>query len=98
MANNVNVSVEAINDGIDFLEQEFLNPVLKRGENTIMEYEHLNQNLKSVEIDRIIADQKNRLEECKTEFQRIIAEARDAMGVSAQVVQANTEETEANLV
>ena len=84
-----NVSVEAIQKGIDYLETEFMAPLTKIGENLIDEYTKLNENLNSEEIDKQIKEQQNKLDSIKDELERICNKAKVSMDDSSKKVAAN---------
>ena len=74
-----NVSVEKIKQGIQYLEEEFTNPLIKVGTQLIDQYKDLNTVLRSETIDNIIKEQQNKLDELQAELKRISEKAQSAM-------------------
>ena len=58
-----NVSVQKIQQGIEYLESEFMVPLTKVGAQLIDQYKDLNTVLNSETINRLIAEQENKLDE-----------------------------------
>lgn len=91
-----NVSVEKIKQGIEYLESEFTNPLIKVGTELIDQYKDLNSVLRSETIDNIIKEQQNKLDELQAELKRISEKAQSAMDDSSRVIgenQNNIDET-----
>jgi len=91
-----NVSVEKIKQGIEYLESEFTNPLIKVGANLIDQYKDLNTVLRSETIDNLIKEQQNKLDELQSELKRISEKAQSAMDDSSRVIgenQNNIDET-----
>ena len=95
-----NVSVEKIKQGIQYLEEEFTNPLIKVGTQLIDQYKDLNTVLRSETIDNIIKEQQNKLDELQAELKRISEKAQSAMDDSSRVIgenQSNIDETLGNI-
>jgi len=95
-----NVSVEKIQEGISYFQEEFTNPLVKVGEQLIDQYTDLNKVLQSEAIDRIIKDQQTKLGELQAELKRISEKAQSTMDDSSREItenQANIDETLANM-
>ena len=95
-----NVSVEKIKQGIEYLESEFTNPLVKVGTELINQYKDLNSVLKSETIDNLIKEQQNKLDELQAELKRISEKAQSAMDDSSRVVaenQTNIDDTLGNI-
>lgn len=91
-----NVSVEKIKQGIEYLESEFTNPLIKVGTDLIDQYKDLNTVLRSETIDNLIKEQQNKLDELQNELKRISEKAQSAMDDSSRVIgenQNNIDET-----
>ena len=91
-----NVSVEKIRQGIQYLEDEFTNPLMKVGAQLIEQYKDLNAVLNSETIKNLIEEQQNKLDELQSELESISKKAQSAMDDSSRVVkenQANIDET-----
>ena len=88
MSTNV-VSVEKIQEGIDYLENQFMNPLIKVGEQLIDEYRMLNQSLQSEEVDNLIARQQEELDKLRTDLESICEKAKSAMDDSQVTIQKN---------
>ena len=91
-----NVSVEKIRQGIQYLEDEFTNPLMKVGAQLIEQYKDLNAVLNSDTIKNLIEEQQNKLDELQSELESISKKAQSAMDDSSRVVkenQANIDET-----
>lgn len=95
-----NVSVEKIQQGIEYLESEFTEPLIKVGTQLIDQYKDLNAVLDSDTIRNLIEDQQNKLDEIQSELKAISKKAQSAMDDSSRVVkenQANIDETLGNI-
>lgn len=95
-----NVSVEKIKQGIEYLETEFTNPLVKVGTDLIDQYKDLNSVLRSETIDNIIKEQQNKLDELQAELKRISEKAQSTMDDSSRVIgenQSNIDETLGNI-
>ena len=95
-----NVSVEKIKQGIQYIEEEFTNPLVKVGTQLIDQYKDLNAVLRSETIDNIIKEQQNKLDELQAELKRISEKAQSAMDDSSRVIgenQSNIDETLGNV-
>ena len=69
---NNNVSVTSIRQGIDYLESQFMNPLVMVGEQLIDEYQELNRVLQSQAINALIREQQNKLDSLKNDLNIII--------------------------
>ena len=95
-----NVSVVKIKEGIEYLESEFTNPLIKVGTELIDQYKDLNSVLRSETIDNIIKEQQNKLDELQAELKRISEKAQSTMDDSSRVIgenQSNIDETLGNI-
>lgn len=91
-----NVSVEKIKQGIEYLESEFTNPLIKVGTQLIDQYKDLNTVLNSETINNLIKEQQQKLDELQSELKRISEKAQSAMDDSSRVIgenQNNIDET-----
>ena len=91
-----NVSVVKIKEGIEYLESEFTNPLIKVGTELIDQYKDLNSVLRSETIDNIIKEQQAKLDELQNELKRISEKAQSTMDDSSRVIgenQNNIDET-----
>ena len=98
--NEYNVSVEKIKQGIEYLETEFTNPLVKVGTDLIDQYKDLNSVLRSETIDNIIKEQQSKLDELQAELKRISEKAQSTMDDSSRVIgenQSNIDETLGNI-
>ena len=86
---NNNVSVTKIQEGIDYLEAEFMNPLVMVGEQLIDEYQMLNRVLQSQAINALIREQQSKLDTLKNDLKAICDKARVSMDDSSKVIQAN---------
>ncbi len=96
MNTEYNVSVEKIQQGIEYMESEFMAPLTKVGLELIDEYRDLNSVLQSDAINRLIAEQQNKLDEIRNDLTDICNKAKTAMDDSSKVVgenQANIDDT-----
>ena len=84
-----NVSVEKIRQGIQYLEDEFMNPVVSTGEQVMDEYTALNQSLNSEQIATLIRDQQARLESLKSELKQICNNAITSIEQSNSIIKNN---------
>lgn len=84
-----NVSVEKIQQGIDYLEGEFMKPLVDIGNSIIETYQDLNKVLKSDAIDKLIAEQKTKLEQIQTDLKKICDKAKTSMDDSSSVIKQN---------
>lgn len=84
--NDKNVSVKNIQEGIDYLQDQFAKPLVLVGETLIDEYRILNQSLINQDIDRLIQDQQNRLDKFKNDLNAICERAKNQMGESSDIV------------
>lgn len=87
-----NVSVEKIQEGIDYLQDEFMRPLTAVGEELIEDYKVLNQSLQSEVINRLIVEQQNKLDSLKEELANICAKAKGEMEDSRTVISQNVSE------
>lgn len=91
-----NVSVQKIQEGIEYLEEEFMAPLVKVGTQLIDEYKELNAVLQSETIDRLIQEQQSKLDELQNDLTDICNKASAAMDDSSKVIgenQANIDDT-----
>ena len=86
---NNNVSVTSIQQGIDYLESEFMNPLVLVGEQLIDEYQELNRVLQSQAINALIREQQSKLDTLKNDLKAICDKARVSMDDSSKVIQQN---------
>ena len=86
--NDKNVSVKNIQEGIDYLQDQFMKPLVLVGETLIDEYRILNQSLVNQDIDRLIQEQQNKLDNLKNDLNAICERAKTQMGESSEVVSA----------
>ena len=99
IANN-NVSVEKIQQGIEYLESEFMVPLTKVGGQLIEHYKDLNTVLESETINNLIKEQQNKLDELQVELKGICDRAKTTMDDSSNVIkesQVEIDETIAKL-
>ena len=97
---NSNVSVEKIQVGIDYLENEFMRPLVLVGEELIEEYRALNQSLQSESINNLIREQQSKLDSLKNDLKAICDKAKGEMEDSSKVIeqnQANIDESLGNI-
>lgn len=95
-----NVSVEKIKEGIEYLETEFTNPLIKVGNQLIDQYKDLNAVLNSETINNLIKEQQSKLDDLQNELKRISEKAQSAMDDSSRVIgesQSNIDETLSNI-
>ena len=95
-----NVSVEKIQEGIEYLEDQFMAPLVKVGTQLIDEYKDLNAVLQSETIDRLIKEQQSKLDELQNDLTDICNKASSAMDDSSKVIgenQTNIDETLGNI-
>ena len=95
--NNNNVSVSKIQAGIDYLEQEFMNPLVMVGEQLIDEYQMLNRVLQSQQINALIREQQSKLDTLKNDLKAICDKARVSMDDSSKVIQQNQSNIDSTL-
>ncbi len=86
---NNNVSVTSIQQGIDYLESQFMNPLVMVGEQLIDEYQELNRVLQSQAINALIREQQSKLDALKNDLKAICDKARASMDDSSKVIHAN---------
>ena len=84
--NDKNVSVKNIQEGIDYLQDQFMKPLVLVGETLIDEYRILNQSLVNQDIDRLIQEQQQKLDRLKNDLNAICEKAKTQMGESSEVV------------
>ena len=84
-----NVSVEKIQAGIDYLESQFMKPLVTVGEELIDNYKALNQSLQSETINQLIQEQQSKLDELKNELSTICNKAKGQMEDSSNIIQQN---------
>ncbi len=95
-----NVSVEKIQQGIEYLESEFMVPLTKVGGQLIDEYRELNNVLQSDAINSLIQEQQSKLDELQADLTDICNKAKSAMDDSSKVIgenQTNIDETLSNI-
>lgn len=100
MGDNKNVSVTSIQDGITYLEDQFMKPLVKVGQDLIDEYTIANKSLKSDAIDKLIKEQQNKLDEIQRQLTDICNRAKSSMDDSSKVIAQNQDaidETLANV-
>ena len=95
--NNYNVSVKSIQQGIDYLETEFMNPLVLVGEQLIDEYQELNRVLQSQQINALIREQQTKLDALKNDLKAICDKARVSMDDSSKVIQQNQSNIDSTL-
>lgn len=87
-----NVSVEKIEDGIRYLEEDFMRPIVDMGELLIEDYKKLKGGLNDDgTIDQLILNQETALNEIKNEITAICNKARESMEDSNTVIKNNQE-------
>ena len=84
-----NVSVQKIQDGIEYIENEFLSPLTKVGTDILDEYKDLNGVLQSEAIDKLIVEQQNKLDQIQTDLKDIVNKAKEAMSDSSRTINEN---------
>ena len=89
MNTEFNVSVEKIQEGIDYLESEFMSPLTKVGLDLLDEYKDLNSVLQSEAINSLIKEQQEKLDEIRTDLTDICNKAKSAMDDSSKVIGTN---------
>lgn len=82
-----NVSAIEIENGINYMETNFMNKLETIGQDLIDNYRSANASLKSEAIDQIIAEQVATLDAIRTEFDAILQIARGNMGESLETIQ-----------
>ncbi len=92
-----NVSVTSIQGGIDYLEAEFMNPLVKVGEQLIDEYQQLNKVLQSQQINALIREQQSKLDNIKNDLKAICDKARTSMDDSSKVISQNQNNIDSTL-
>ena len=95
-----NVSVQKIQEGIDYLESEFMVPLTKVGGQLIDQYKDLNTVLNSETINRLIAEQENKLDELQADLKDICNKAKTTMDDSSKIInenQVNIDDTLSNI-
>lgn len=92
-----NVSVEKIQAGIDYLESEFMNPLVRVGEELIDNYTAMNRSLQSETIDALIIEQQSKLDELKNELSSICKKAKGQMEDSSNIIQQNQANIDSDL-
>ena len=92
-----NVSVTSIQGGIDYLEAEFMNPLVKVGEQLIDEYQQLNKVLQSQQINALIREQQTKLDNLKNDLKAICDKARTSMDDSSKVISQNQNNIDSTL-
>lgn len=97
MNDNSNVSVEKIQEGIDYLQESFMKPLVSTGQNIIDDYEMLNKYLHSEKIDVLIKEQKDKLDEIKRELETICNKAKGQMEDSSKRIKQNVANIDSNL-
>ena len=100
MNTEFNVSVEKIQEGIDYLESEFMSPLTKVGLDLLDEYKDLNSVLQSEAINSLIKEQQEKLDEIRTDLTDICNKAKSAMDDSSKVIgtnQGNIDDTLSNI-
>ena len=100
MAIENNVSVQKIQQGIEYLESEFMVPLTKVGGQLIDQYKDLNTVLNSETINRLIAEQENKLDDLQKDLRDICNKAKTAMDDSSKIInenQVNIDDTLSNI-
>ena len=100
MGTDYNVSVDKIQQGIEYLESEFMAPLTKIGVQLIDEYKDLNGVLQSDAINSLIAEQQGKLDDIQKELTEICNKAKAAMDDSSKVIgenQGNIDDTLSNI-
>lgn len=96
-----NVSVQKIQEGIEYLESEFMVPLTKVGAQLIDHYKVLNNNyLKSDTINKLIGEQENKLDELQNDLRDICNKAKTTMDDSSKIInenQVNIDDTLSNI-
>ncbi len=87
--NGNNVSVEKIQQGIDYLENQFMRPLEQVGEQLLDNYKEFNNALQSEAINRSIQEQQSKLDELRSELEKICAKAKGDMEESSSTVKQN---------
>ena len=92
-----NVSVEKIQEGIDYLQDQFMKPLVNVGEQLLEDYKSLNSVLKSPTIDELIVEQQNKLDSINEELNKICAKAKCEMEDSRTVISQNISDMDSTL-
>ena len=92
-----NVSVAKIQAGIDYLESEFMRPLVMVGEELIEDYKAMNQSLQSETINALIREQQSKLDELKNELSTICNKAKGQMEDSSNIIQQNQANIDSDL-
>ena len=92
-----NVSVEKIQEGIDYLQDQFMKPLVNVGEQLLEDYKSLNSVLKSSTIDELIVEQQNKLDSINDELNKICAKAKGEMEDSRTVISQNISDMDSTL-
>ena len=88
----VSVTQTNINESIDYLKREFMQPLKRTGEDLIEENKILNIFLKNENIDAAIAEQQKKLNEMEEDLNSICEKAGVRMEESAATVGKNVAE------
>lgn len=94
---NNNVSVEKIQAGIDYLESEFMAPLINVGETLIDDFKIFNQHLGSDVIDAAIEELREKLDNTCEELSNICKKAKGEMEDSSETIEQRQAEIESNL-
>lgn len=92
-----NVSVAKIQSGIDYLESQFMKPLVMVGEQLIDNYTMMNQSLQSETINALIKEQQSKLDELKSELSSICNKAKGQMEDSSNIIQQNQANIDSDL-
>ena len=84
-----NVSTSAIDDAIEYIQEDFIQPLIKVGENIVGEYEKANESLQSESITRSIRAQRFRIGELKRDLEAIFTKARQSAEESNDTIKKN---------
>lgn len=87
--NNSNVSISKIDEGIEALEEQFMLPLERVGQDLIDNYKQLNEVLDSDRIRAIIVEQQAKLDSLKSELKSICLKAKGQWENSVDVISNN---------
>ena len=95
--NETNVTQTNINETVDYIKREFMQPLKLTGETLLDEYKVLNGFMKNERIDQQIAEQQNRLSQLERDLDDICIKAGARMDESSATVGQNLSEIDESL-
>lgn len=85
--NGSNVSLKAINDAIEYIKNQFTQPLIDTGERLKDCYERVENSFSGVDVSDLIEEQKKKLEVLEKDLEDIFTKARLDFEQSADIIE-----------